>query len=271
MTEHVHGAHAAHEHEEPHLPHGSIWPFWIAIGVSVFGVTMIFNNGLGGWVPLLGIAAIVLPLLGWFREDHRWWWTNTGTGTHVPRAGTLLFIGSEVFLFGALFATYFSFKTAASVWPDAFHHGEPLRLPLETVAIFSLFLFASSWTIHKAEHHLKLGDHRRFENWWLATIVLGLVFLAGQVSEYYTLIVTEGQSLGGGSQFMTAFFLITGTHGLHVFGGLVVLTVMYIRARKGQFTATRHSGPESAALYWHFVDIVWILVLTVLYILPTFT
>jgi cytochrome c oxidase subunit 3 len=130
--------------------------------------------------------------------------------------------------------------------------------------IFSLFLFASSATLHKAENALKSGQHRTFRAWWLLTIVLGLIFLAGQVNEYLNLI-KEGHTLGS-SQFMTAFFMLTGTHGLHVFGGLCFLTLVWVRAQKGHFDAQRHTAPECAGLYWHFVDIVWVFVYGVVYL-----
>jgi len=141
-----------------------------------------------------------------------------------------------------------------------------VSLPLLKTGIFTLFLFSSSYTCHRADQCLAKNDKRGFNNWWLATIVLGLIFLAGQVNEYATLI-QEGQTLGS-SQFMTAFFMLTGTHGLHVFGGLVFLTIVYIRSRKGQFNAERHAAPQTASLYWHFVDIVWVLIFTIVYLIP---
>lgn len=263
-----------HAPTEFHLPHGSWWPFWLAnaiallvIGMIVLGRALNLNGGEPTSVPMpvgfaflgLGVVALLGSLIGWFVQDFKWWATNTGTGLHVPKAGTLLFIGSEIFLFGALFATYFTFKGLSHEWPDAEVH-----LPLVTTGIFTLFLFSSSYTIHKAEHHLKRGNHKAFRNWWLATIVLGLVFLGGQVNEYTNLIL-EGHGLGS-SYFMAAFFMLTGTHGLHVFGGLCALTVVYIRAVKGQFDAERHAFPQAASMYWHFVDIVWVVVFSVIYL-----
>lgn len=275
------GAATGHdEGDHPHLPHGSVWPFWLALAITLLGLGLVMlgqslqmNDPDAAHIasPLslvtlgLGVAAVVGALAGWFFEDYRWWWTNTGTGTHIPKAGALLFISSEFFLFGALFANYFTFQHLAHVgghgWPDAH-----VELPLPTVALFSLFLFASSGTIHVADKALRLGQHKKFVRWWGLTIVLGLVFLAGQVMEYANLI-HEGHTLGS-SQFMTAFYILTGTHGLHVFGGLCLLMVMWLRARKGQFSQSRHAGPQVASMYWHFVDIVWVVVLTVLYILP---
>jgi heme/copper-type cytochrome/quinol oxidase subunit 3 len=214
----------------------------------------------------LGLAAVVGSLVGWFVQDYHWWEQKLGTGTHVPKAGTLLFISSEVFLFGALFTNYFTFQhlstTGGRGWPDV---GGEFHLPIVKTAIFSLFLFASSATVHMAEHNLKRGHHKAFNNWWLLTILLGAVFLGGQVMEY-TNLVREGHTLGS-SQFMTAFFILTGTHGLHVFAGLCMLMVIQVRGRKGQFTVARHAGPQVASMYWHFVDIVWVFVFGIVYLL----
>lgn len=253
-----------------HLPHGSWWPFWLANAIALLVLGMIllgrslregsivpFPLGLG--FTLLGAAAVVASLLGWFRQDFHWWNDRLGTGEHVPKVGILIFIGSEVFLFGALFTVYFSFKGLAPAWPD----GE-IELPLFKTLVFSLFLFASSWTVHKAEGHIKRGEHAQFMRWWIATILLGAVFLAGQVWEYFNLI-REGATLGS-SQFASAFFLLTGTHGLHVFGGLCALTVVAARGAKGQFNAERHAFPQAASMYWHFVDLVWVFVYGVVYL-----
>jgi cytochrome c oxidase subunit III len=276
----AHDAHAAHDddrgHDEPHLPHGSIWPIWVAVAVSLVGLGFVFLDGTSIWlalggvtlqVPLLllgGIAMLVyVVFFGWVREDIHWWNDNVGTGPGIAKAGTLLFISSEVFIFGALFSTYFTFQRLADHWPDVDVH-----LPIVKTGIFSLFLFSSSYTIHQAEKLLKAGNRKGFQNWWLATIVLGAIFLAGQVWEYVTL-VQEGHGLTG-SQFMTTFYMLTGTHGLHVFGGLLFLIVVYVRSLKGQQDEKRHVAMETSAIYWHFVDIVWVIVFTVLYIVPAY-
>jgi cytochrome c oxidase subunit III len=267
-----------------HLPHGSWWPFWLAVSVSLLGLGIIaMGQSLQLSDPFaphvaspfamamlgIGLAATVGSLVGWFVQDYHWWNQKLGTGTHIPKAGALLFIASEVFLFGALFTNYFTFEHLSTNsglgWPD----GNPPTLLLSNagilkVAIFSVFLFASSGTVHLAEHHIKKGNHSKFVVWWGVTILLGLIFLGGQVMEYMELI-HEGHTLGS-SQFMTAFFILTGTHGLHVFAGLVMLFVMWVRALKGQFTAERHAGPQVASMYWHFVDIVWVFVFVIVYL-----
>ncbi|MES2155344.1 MAG: cytochrome c oxidase subunit 3 [bacterium] len=286
---------AAHPNDDHamHLPHGSWWPFWLALSIFLLGLGImavgqglhmtpadgaaavaehrILHPSMPSMFALavlgLGLLAVVGSLVGWFVQDYHWWDSKTGTGTTIPRAGTLLFISSEVFLFGALFANYFTFKAShPTFWPDiTTEGGEAFSLPVLKTFIFSIFLFSSSYTVHQAEKHLLAGRHRKFVNWWGLTILLGLVFLGGQVNEYMNLI-REGHTLGS-SQFMTAFFILTGTHGLHVFGGLCILTVMWVRAMKGQFSSERHAGPQVAAMYWHFVDLVWVFVFGIIYLL----
>lgn len=251
-----------HAHDEPHLPHGSIWPFFLALAIALFGIGMIYVNSTLVLVAA-GLLSILFVIAMWVREDIGWWKTNTGTGPGMAKAGTLLFIGSEVFIFGALFTSYFTFQQLADHWPDVDVH-----LPIVKTGIFTLFLFASSATIHKAEKHLMNGEHQKFRAWWLMTIVLGIIFLIGQVLEYRELLA-HGFGLTSG-HFMTSFYMVTGTHGLHVAGGLIYLIIVYIRASKGQFDQHRHAAPETAALYWHFVDLVWVLVFTVFYIVPTY-
>lgn len=241
---------------ELHLPHGSIWPILMAIAVSVAAV--------GIAIPLLlpiGVVLILGALAGWVKEDTKWWDEHIGTGEGAGRLGVILFMSSEIFLFGALFATYFSFKAASGHWPDTEVH-----LPLLKTFIFSLFLFASSGTVHMAEKHLHAGNHKAFLQWWGATIALGAIFLGGQVNEYMTLI-SEGAVLGSG-HFVTTFYMITGTHGLHVLAGIVALIVVFIRGLKGQFNQKRNLAPLGASMYWHFVDAIWVVVFTVLYIFP---
>lgn len=303
----AHPSAAGHGPDDPknpdagmHLPHGSWWPFLLACAITllVLGLialgndlhltpedqkqaTLEYEAGLRAddelhpqmpglftiGLLLAGVAAVAGSLAGWFVQDYHWWNQKLGTGTHIPKAGALLFISSEIFLFGALFTNYFTFQhlsiTNGLGWPDI--HGEHFELPIVKTAIFSLFLFASSATVHMAEHHLKRDNHRKFVTWWGLTILLGLIFLGGQVNEYMTLI-QEGQTLGS-SQFMTAFYILTGTHGLHVFAGLVMLTVMWLRGLKGQFNAARHAGPQVASMYWHFVDIVWVFVFAIIYLM----
>ncbi|HEX2057251.1 MAG TPA: cytochrome c oxidase subunit 3 [Actinomycetota bacterium] len=156
--------------------------------------------------------------------------------------GMTLFVSSEVMFFGALFAAYFMLRGTAASWPPPGSIETSLVLP----ALLSVCLLASSLTIHA-------GRLR-------ATILLGLLFLAGQAWEYAEL-AREGFSAST-DVFATLFFTLTGFHGLHVAAGLVMLTTVFLRReRYGR-------GPaEAVSYYWHFVDGVWILVFLTLYVL----
>lgn len=242
--------------DELHLPHGSIWPICIAFSIALLGVG-IFTN-----LPLLilGLLAMTISLVGWFREDIKWWNEKVGTGDAPAKNGVLFFMSSELFLFGALFATYFSLKGGATSWPDTHFH---VNFPL--VLFFTAILVSSSFTLSKAEKELAKDNRQGFIRWLTTTVILGTVFLGGQVNEYMELI-HSGFTFGSGSDFSAMFFMITGTHGLHVFGGLLVLFVVLIRALKGQFNSERHLLPQVAGWYWHFVDAIWIIVLAILYV-----
>lgn len=172
--------------------------------------------------------------------------TAHAAAARVPPSllGMALFVSSEVMFFGGLFASYFMLRGTSETWPPPGSIESSLLLP----ALLTVCLLASSATVHAG----RLG----------ATIVLGLLFLAGQVWEYAEL-AGEGFSASTDA-FTTVFFTLTGFHGLHVAAGLVMLgTVFLRRGRLG-----RGSGPEEAvAYYWHFVDGVWILVFLTLYVL----
>lgn len=240
---------------ELHLPHGSWWPVALALGIAFLGVGII----LGGFMLIFGFAALIIPLVGWLAEDHKFWKDHVGTGEGVGKFGIILFMSSEIFLFGALFATYFTFKAQSGHWPD-----QHVELPILKTALFSVALISSSVTAYLAEKKLHAGNKKGFHFWWGTTIVLGAVFLLGQVLEYKTLLA-EGVGLST-SHFASAFYMITGTHGLHVLGGLIFLIVVFIRSLKGQFNEGRNLAPTAASWYWHFVDIIWVFVFTMLYI-----
>jgi len=171
----------------------------------------------------------------------------------------LLFIASEAIFFLMLviaFAFFQSRGMAGGPGPVGTLH------PVKT-GIYSLFLFSSSFSVWRAGR--SLPDNRRNGSLWLlATIVLGAVFLVGQGLEYKDLIaerVTIGRSLFG-----TTFFTLTGFHGLHVFIGLVLLTVLWLLAVFGREGEPVAAATEPISLYWHFVDIVWVVIFAVVYL-----
>ncbi len=247
------------EAHDLHLPHGSWWPVAIALAITILGVTLV----MGGWLPIIGIVVLLMAVAGWVKEDTKWWNDKVGTGEPSGRLGIALFMSSEIFLFGALFATYFTFRSQSIAlgegWPD-----QSVHLPIGKTIAFSVILISSSFTAYLAERNLHNDDKRGFNLWWGITILFGAIFLAGQVWEYVTLI-SEGVTLNS-SHFASTFYMITGTHGLHVLGGLIVLIIVFVRSLKGQFSSERNLLPTAASWYWHFVDAIWIIVFTMLYV-----
>lgn len=159
--------------------------------------------------------------------------------------GMTLFVSSEVMFFGGLFAAYFMLRGAAGEWPPPGSVETSLLLPV----LSTMCLLASSLTVHAR----RLG----------ATIGLGALFLAGQAFEYRQL---SGEGLAASSDvFSTLFFTITGFHGLHVAIGLVMLVTVALR--RGRYGETAHGRIEAVSYYWHFVDVVWVLVFLTLYVL----
>jgi cytochrome c oxidase subunit 1/cytochrome c oxidase subunit I+III len=184
--------------------------------------------------------------------------------TPATLLGMYVFIASESFFFGGLL-TGFAFSRVR----EAGGFG-PHDLDIARTALFSVALFASSATIVMAERRLHRNDLGGFRAWWLATIVLGAVFIGGQIWEYATLR-GEGITLGT-NLFSSAFFTLTGFHGLHVLIGLLALGIVARLAFAGAFRDGRHRGAvESVAWYWHFVDGVWVVVFTAVYILGVLT
>jgi heme/copper-type cytochrome/quinol oxidase subunit 3 len=170
-----------------------------------------------------------------------------------------VFISSESVFFLSLIATFVVYRTAAPSGPG------PQILDVGWTALFSVLLFASSGTIVLAERRLARDDQGGFRGWLLATILLGAGFLVGQGLEYRRLFA-EGIGIGT-NLFTSAFFTLTGFHGLHVLIGLVMLAIVAGLARVGDFTrGRRHAAVASVAAYWHFVDAVWVAVFSVVYL-----
>jgi cytochrome c oxidase subunit 3 len=185
--------------------------------------------------------------------------------------GMLLFITSEVMFFGGLFAAYFNARASAPQWPPinpetnaAFH----LQI-LPFVGPATILLIVSSFTCQFAVWAVRRGDHVAFVRNIAVTFGIGIVFLILQVLDY-ALLYSEGITLQSGT-FGTTYFTLTGFHGAHVFGGAIMLGVVLFRGMAGQFSARHHDAVEAASLYWHFVDVVWILLFSLLYLLPANT
>ncbi|HLZ94599.1 MAG TPA: heme-copper oxidase subunit III [Candidatus Dormibacteraeota bacterium] len=194
--------------------------------------------------------------------------------------GMYIFLASEVMFFGSLFAMYFYLFGSHFVWPppppanvnEFYVRPWPATFslnPLDYVpAINTVVLLSSGVTCHFAADAIAHDNRRRFFILQIVTILLGLGFEFGQLYEFITAF-GRGLTLTANS-FASAFFTMTGFHGAHVLGGLILLTLILYRAARGQFSSQHHVGVAAVTLYWHFVDVVWLFLLIVLYIGVTF-
>ena len=175
--------------------------------------------------------------------------------------GILLFIVSEIMLFGAFFAAYFFIRVVANdgAWPP-----DGYELPVAVAGVNTAILISSSFTVHWALECARSGNRRGMQMGLAATWLLGATFLFIQMNEY----VHIGFSARDGA-FGSIFYSLTGLHGAHVFVGLLLLTFANVRAWRGHFgpDAKAHLGVEVPGIYWHFVDVMWIIVFTTIYIL----
>ena len=194
-------------------------------------------------------------------EDHGPPEANQSSRIDRQTLGILLFIVTEAMLFGAFFASYFFLRVVANegAWPP-----EPFELPVGIAFMNTLILVSSSFTVHWALESIRRGNRRGLAMGMAVTWLLGATFLFIQLNEY----VHIGFSARDGA-FGTIFYGLTGLHGAHVFVGLFLLSIVNIRIWRGHFgTAPRdHLGVEVPGIYWHFVDIMWIIVFTTVYVL----
>jgi cytochrome c oxidase subunit 3 len=185
-------------------------------------------------------------------------------GISNPVLGMLLFITSEVMFFGGLFAAYFNIRANSAQWPPLEFHDTLQILPF--VGPATILLILSSVTCQMAVRAIRRDDRTKFLRTMTVTVVLGIIFLLMQATDYVVL-GSEGLTLSSGT-FGTTYYTLTGFHGAHVFGGVVMLSVVLYRGMAGQFSSKHYDAVEGASLYWHFVDVVWILLFSLLYLLP---
>jgi len=175
-----------------------------------------------------------------------------------------IFLAGDAMSFGGLLAAYGALRFGSPNWPVPQH-----VLGIFTTAIMTFLLICSSVTMVKGLAALQDGQPRRMCMFLAFTIGGGITFLIMQAFEWHHLI-SEGLGLSqnpwGASQFGTTFFMTTGFHGCHVFAGVVYLSTILIRGLRGSFSRTNYAPVETAGLYWHFVDLVWILVFTFVYL-----
>ncbi len=190
----------------------------------------------------------------------------TNTGISNPKLGMWVFLGSDCMLFGGLIATYMLYKNrpmAPGIVGNTQRISDAFDIAFTSASSFVLLM--SSLTMVLAVTSIARGDHHRLRLWLGTTAFLGAIFIGGQVYEF-TEFVREGFGYTTNVS-ASSFYTLTGFHGVHVtFGILMLLTVMVL-SFKGRIPQSKAEGVEIVGLYWHFVDVVWILIFTVVYLI----
>ena len=184
---------------------------------------------------------------------------NRSSRVEPQLLGMLLFIISEVMVFGAVFTAYFFIRVVSG---DQWFPIEENKLPVAVAGVNTCILVSSSFTMHWAQTSIKNGNRFGLKAGILTTFLLGLTFLFIQVNEYVHIGFAPHEFAQG-----SVFYGLTGLHGAHVFVGLTLLLMVTIRSWRGHFSPEEHRGVEVPGIYWHFVDIMWIIVYVTVYIL----
>jgi cytochrome c oxidase subunit 3 len=189
---------------------------------------------------------------------------KTNTGWSNGLVGVMLFLVSEMALFGSLIFMYLYVRRAATLWPPivpgTHHRYEFFDLTLPTIN--TIVLLSSGVTMHFAYQALRAGNMRRMLTLLILTIILGVGFLSGQAWEYKHVVdVNMTTNIYGAT-----FFMLTGLHGLHVSGGVIFLLIILYRTLRGHFSQQNTMVPHAATLYWHFVDAVWVVLFALFYL-----
>ena len=183
---------------------------------------------------------------------------NVSSRVEAQFLGMLLFIISEIMLFGAFFTAYFFIRVVGEAdWPAQGEH-----LPVAIAGVNTAILLSSSFTMHWTLEGARNENRNALKMGILTTFLLGLTFLTIQINEYIHIGFSPADNAQG-----TIFYCLTGLHGAHVFIGLTLLAMVTIRAFRGHYSAKEHRGVEVPGIYWHFVDIMWIFVFSTLYVL----
>jgi cytochrome c oxidase subunit 3 len=187
---------------------------------------------------------------------------NQSSRVEPQLLGMLLFIISEVMVFGAFFTAYFFVRV---VQGEQWFPFEDFHLPKGVAGINTAILLSSSVTLHAATVAIRKGNRTGLKWWMLVTALLGATFLGIQINEY-RILTHEGIAPAAYSQ-ATIFYGLTGLHGAHVLIGLLLLVTVTIRSFRGHFSAEEHRGVEVPGIYWHFVDVMWVIVYSSVYLL----
>lgn len=274
---HAGGAHEAHA--------TSIWPFVIALAAG-FG----FGGLAFRFFPVVGVGAalLVVGVGGWLWQDARGVSFDVKqaihdtpfTGISRRKLGMWIFIVSEIFFFTGLISAGLALRVRVplcpeipleSCWPSPASPDFPLNIPL--TAINTFVLIVSSFTMAESLHSAQVGKLGHMRAFLFATLLLGATFVSIQVYEYNKLFFEEALTpwpswekpwLG---TFGTAFYTQTGFHGAHVTGGLFGLAFLNVKAWRGKYGKGNHEAIELVGLYWHLVDIVWIFLFPIMYLI----
>jgi cytochrome c oxidase subunit 3/cytochrome o ubiquinol oxidase subunit 3 len=196
---------------------------------------------------------------------------TTSTGIDNRKLLMWLFLASECLFFGGFIGTYLVYRDRSEGPPyatdrtvDGVHYEGIYDIPFTSISAFVLLMSSVSMVLALAA--IQRNDRRGFQVWILCTALLGMSFLAGQAFEF-TEFYHEGLSLST-NLFGTTFFVLTGFHGAHVSVGVLILMSLWVMGLRGRLSADNALNVELAGLYWHFVDIVWIVIFTLVYLVP---
>ena len=259
-------------HDGASAHHGSKWPFVAGTGAAVAYAGLVMSPTILG----LGLIVFVAGVAGWLRDDLRSP-SKASFGTLVAHPGqvkvsarklaTWMFLATEIMFFSAVIGASWALRTRSATWGEP---GEVLNVPLTGLNTF--ILICSSLTMVEALAAIERGDQRKLRVFITATFLLGVVFLSIQGYEYTKLFFEEGLRFtsapdGIDPLYGATFYIQTGVHGSHVTGGVLAMAYATIKSWKGGFTKEHHEAVELIGLYWHFVDVVWIFLFTIVYLI----
>ncbi len=179
---------------------------------------------------------------------------------NMVSVGTIIWLSSELMFFAGLFAIYFTARAQnEGPWPPA-----PTELNVPYALVVTIILVASSFTCQYGVFAAERGDVFGLRRWYLLTLIMGTLFVLGQVNEYRTLVTEHATTLSS-SAYGTVFYLTTGFHAAHVTGGLIAFIYLLMRTRLSKFTPAQATAAIVVSYYWHFVDVVWIALFAVIY------
>ena len=194
------------------------------------------------------------------------------TRPNIVSVGTIVWLSSELMFFAGLFAMYFTMRAVhAGDWPmtlpmdGGIKAGEKIHLDVAYATPFTIILVLSSFTCQWGVFAAEKGDVYKLRRWFTITFLMGLIFILGQGNEFRQMI-DEGVTISR-TGYGSVFYLTTGFHGLHVIGGLVAFIFYLIRTTLGKFTPAQATAAIVVSYYWHFVDVVWIALFAVIYLI----